>query len=423
MPQSSPQAYRNGSSATVVERSTLPSGSASPDESRRLANRKQTARSNPWDAARLRVARRRPTAVAEPTDAVARWAPQPESAWLRDEVVAEVRSLTNQMRTLQERYEEEHRRLTDSLEFLMVQSRDLERELLAFGRLAERVETGFLEAGATRGTVSSVSPTSLLGEGTRCLEVRCLGGFEVRYQGRRIDLGTSRNGRLIFKYLAARAPSRRASKELLAEIFWPEVSVERGLASLQSAVHQVKRAMGQCDPELLMTPAIVYGDDHYAINPEFEVRCDVDAFRSHLKDASALEARGLAEGAYQAYWLAHETYCGEFLPEERYEDWVAAERTSLEAEQVRVLGRLLEVNLEKGAYLEALNFGRRLLELDPSREDVHRDLMRCYSRLGQRSEALRQYRRCFEVLQNELDLLPEAETTALFEQVVGGQVV
>jgi DNA-binding SARP family transcriptional activator len=181
--------------------------------------------------------------------------------------------------------------------------------------------------------------------------------------------------------------------------------------------------MGKSVTQLFGSPAIVYVDEHYAINPELELRSDVDAFRGYLREARALEARRQTQAAYEAYWLAHETYGGEFLPEERYEDWVAGERASLEADQLAVLGRLVQLHLDRGAYLECLNFGRRLLQLDPSREDVHRDLMRCYSRLGQRSEALRQYRRCFEALQSELELLPEAETTALYERVASGEAI
>jgi DNA-binding SARP family transcriptional activator len=373
-----------------------------------------------------RASRKTAALAAQQGDAFAEWVPPAESpSSLTDRVAAEARSLADQMRALQERYEQEHRRLADSLEFLTIQSRDLERELLAFGRLAEKFERGFaLDIAPSSATVYSTPQADVPERDTAgCLEVRCLGGFDVRYDGRRVDLGTSRNGRLVFKYLVARAPGKRASKELLAETFWPETPIERALASLQSAVHQVKRAMGQSVTQLFGSPAIVYVDEHYAINPELELRSDVDAFRGYLREARALEARGQTQAAYEAYWLAHETYGGEFLPEERYEDWVAGERASLEADQLAVLGRLVQLHLDRGAYLECLNFGRRLLQLDPSREDVHRDLMRCYSRLGQRSEALRQYRRCFEALQSELELLPEAETTALYERVASGEAI
>ena len=354
-----------------------------------------------------------------------------EPSALRDHVLAGAHSLARQVRTLHELYEEEHRRLADRLAVLTDQRRDLERELADFDRLTASLESGVLTApigSAVEAPGSVYSAQALPTPAARRptldgLEVRCLGGFKVRYRGRSVDLGTSRNGRLVFKYLVARAPARRASKEVLVELLWPETPLERGLASLQSAVHQLRRAMASSEPDLASRPAIVYADDHYGLNPLLELHSDVVLFRHRLLEARVQEARGQIEDACRAYRLAAEVYGGELLPEERYEDWVATERASLEADQLVVLTRLVQIHLSRGAYLEAIQFGRRLLELDSTREDIHRDMMRCYSRLGQRSEALRQYRRCSEAIQAELELTPEAETTALFERLASGETI
>ena len=345
----------------------------------------------------------------------AEWAP------LHEQAVLGARTLARQMRALQERYEAEHRRLADTLEFLSVQSRDLERELLEFSRLADRLER---EASPGRGSApAEPRPITMLArDAVGRLEARCLGGFEVRFQGRLLDLGSSRNGRAIFKYLVTCAPGRRAAKELLAELFWPDSDLERALASLQSAVHQLRRAVARSAPEL-GDSLIIFRDDHYRLNPGLEVVCDVDDFRCAVREARVLEGRGEVEGACLAYARAVEAYGGELLPEDRYEEWTSAERTSLEAELHDVLGRLVRLQLERGAYLEAAQQARRLIELDGTREDVHRDLMRCYSRLGQRSEAVRQYRRCAELLRAELEVEPESATTALFERAARGAAI
>jgi DNA-binding SARP family transcriptional activator len=228
---------------------------------------------------------------------------------------------------------------------------------------------------------------------------------------------------LLFKYLVARAPGRRASKELLAELLWPDVPLDRALVSLQTAVHQLRRAMGRSEGDLVARPAIRYAEDHYSLNPELPTRTDVELFRRCLEQGRQQEQVDQAAGAGQAYALALEAYGGQLLPEERYEDWVEEERRALEEERLGVLTRLIRIELHRGAYQQALVYGRRLLESDPTREDVHRDLMRCYSRLGQRSEALRQYRRCREVLQSELDLAPEVETVALADQLTRGEPI
>ena len=45
--------------------------------------------------------------------------------------------------------------------------------------------------------------------------------------------------------------------------------------------------------------------------------------------------------------------------------------------------------------------------LDHGREDVHRVVMRCYVRRGERAAALRHYQVCAHILRAEFDAAPE----------------
>jgi DNA-binding SARP family transcriptional activator len=69
-------------------------------------------------------------------------------------------------------------------------------------------------------------------------------------------------------------------------------------------------------------------------------------------------------------------------------------------------------------FQEAISAGQLILESDPLREEVHRALMRCYWRLGQRSAAAQQFQRCAKLLQAELQILPMPETIALYRTIV-----
>jgi pimeloyl-ACP methyl ester carboxylesterase len=62
-------------------------------------------------------------------------------------------------------------------------------------------------------------------------------------------------------------------------------------------------------------------------------------------------------------------------------------------------------------------FALRRLALDPLHEPAQRELMRLYAWAGQPAAALRQYEECVRILEHELSLLPEAETTDLFEAI------
>ena len=63
---------------------------------------------------------------------------------------------------------------------------------------------------------------------------------------------------------------------------------------------------------------------------------------------------------------------------------------------------------------------RTLLSIDPLREVSYQLAMRALAALGQRAEALRTYHRCVEVLDRELDVDPDDETLALYDEIHAG---
>src|SRR5262249_2226939 len=96
-----------------------------------------------------------------------------------------------------------------------------------------------------------------------------------------------------------------------------------------------------------------------------------------------------------------------------FEDWILVERTRLHDLAVAALDRFAASQSGAAAIAPA----QRLLQLDPSREETHRLLMRLYASVGQRAQALRQYQHCRDTLQRELQAEPDAETERLFRQI------
>src|SRR4029450_5475867 len=71
-----------------------------------------------------------------------------------------------------------------------------------------------------------------------------------------------------------------------------------------------------------------------------------------------------------------------------------------------------------GAIDSSVRTALRLLELDPIQEPVPRALMELYVETGRRGSALRQYQLCVATLQRELRTEPEAETKALYHEIL-----
>jgi tetratricopeptide (TPR) repeat protein len=126
---------------------------------------------------------------------------------------------------------------------------------------------------------------------------------------------------------------------------------------------------------------------------------------------------------------AVELYRGEFLEGvmlegcAEFELWVVGERERWRQRETEALEELVAYHGGRGEYEEGLRFGRRLLGLEPWREEAHRAVMRLLAWGGQRAAALAQYEACQRALAEELGVEPAAETTQLYEQIRSGEMV
>ena len=103
-----------------------------------------------------------------------------------------------------------------------------------------------------------------------------------------------------------------------------------------------------------------------------------------------------------------------------FEDWASFERERLRGRYQTALEQRLAGAESKGAGSVAIETAHQLLRLDNLREDWHRALMRAYAQQGKWGAALAQYQTCRQVLADELGVEPDAETTALNEQIRAG---
>lgn len=100
-----------------------------------------------------------------------------------------------------------------------------------------------------------------------------------------------------------------------------------------------------------------------------------------------------------------------------FDDWQYFEAESLRREFAGVLQQLIRLHRTEGEFEPAIEYARRWLALDHLHEPAHRSLMELYAQAGQRSAAVRQYRECVRLLEQELGVSPLEETTKIYQEV------
>lgn len=144
-------------------------------------------------------------------------------------------------------------------------------------------------------------------------------------------------------------------------------------------------------------------------------------FRQLRAESGAAAGQKISiEAALGEYELAAALYKDDFMQEDLYDEWTTLDRENLKEIYLVILDRLCKYYSFDGKPITAVNLCKTILDKDNCREDIHRLLMKCYSRLGYRDRALRQFYKCVEVLKKELEVEPTTATLELFEEIKRG---
>jgi DNA-binding SARP family transcriptional activator/predicted ATPase len=256
------------------------------------------------------------------------------------------------------------------------------------------------------------------------LALSCLGPLLIQREQQPVPSFTYNKARALLVYLAVEA-DRPHSRDQLVGLLWPDLPDAAARTNLRQALADLRRVLGDEHNEI---PFLLITRETIQFNPQSEYSLDVVTFQQQLGRCQAHRHRHLdrclvcIERLQGAMALYRGDFLAGFVVNEAagFEEWVLLKREALHQQAQTAFIQLADFYERQGGYEQAIAYTRRQLELDEWREEAHAQLMRLYAAAGQRSQALRQYRRCQAVLQAELGVAPSAETTALYEQIRAG---
>jgi TolB-like protein len=237
-------------------------------------------------------------------------------------------------------------------------------------------------------------------------ELRLLGGFELRLaHGEVVDL-LGQKDRALLAILALPAGTTH-SRDKLASLLWSDRGEQQARDSLKHSLTKLR----QCLPAAAQS-SIVADRSTARLDPA-AVAIDVATFER-------LAGNGSTTALEQAVAL----YRGELLDgigirDPAFEEWLLVERQRLGHLLEEVLTKLLSQSMADGASERAIATARRLLALDPLREEASRALMQIHAERGQTAQALKMYEALCDRLESELDAKPDPATTALYHSLLG----
>ncbi len=315
--------------------------------------------------------------------------------------------------------------------FRMGRARGVEADYLAGLGLGEaEVEAAQLKTKAAGASTSgiddlSVSPPKRLAriegyveEREFDLEINLLGAVEVlREQGRPLapDAWTLSRALKILCFIASRQ-NHRATKDAIIETFWPDTALEDIDKNFWPTISYIRRALNS--NQEVKKNFIRYREGAYYLNPEFSYLIDTEEFERLITLARASRREGNGEAFTATAHRAIELYRGDML-EELYENWIEEPRAYYRNLYFVTLKELADHHYRAQEYEQSIAYCKTILARDPYREDVHRELMEAYARVGNRAALREQYENLKTLLMEELGVAPLPETMATYRKLTG----
>ncbi len=206
------------------------------------------------------------------------------------------------------------------------------------------------------------------------------------------------------------------AREVLTEVAWGDRPEDQARSCLNTALWRLRRAL-EPDGIARGTYLVTTSSGEVSFNWESDHWIDVAAFEGPVRRILARPVQVMEAVDAVELENALQLYCGELL-DGFYTDWALRDRERLRSIYLDSLAHLLNYSHDRGNYAKSLTLGKLILDQDPLREEIHREMMRLYMQVGQRALAVRQYQSCRGILAKELGIAPMEETEAVYHQIV-----
>lgn len=245
------------------------------------------------------------------------------------------------------------------------------------------------------------------------LKVRLFGTGSAQNGTRSLEGFPGQQAGLLFCYILLNN-SQPIARERLAAVFWEDYPTATARKYLRNTIWRLKQMLDEAGADAAKLLHIT--ESHLALNLTADIWVDTLQLENAVLNTQKHKPEALSRVQVEELEQAAALYTGDLL-EGNYEDWTLYDRERLRLAYLSIRQKLMRHHGRFGRYEDALLHGEKILALDPVRENIHRQMMRLYTLNGDRSAALAQYKRCKQILADELKLAPLKETQQLYIQI------
>ncbi len=226
----------------------------------------------------------------------------------------------------------------------------------------------------------------------------------------------------LFKLLFT-SRGQRYPKDVLVEELWPDAAPEVGANRLRVAIHELRKTLAGPKDQKKQASHIAQQEGSYYFDVSVPFWSDVEEFEQQTTNGRALAEQGKFDDALVRYQRAEVLYSGDYLRDDPFFEWTLSVRERMREAHLNGLSDAARIYAQRANWEEAAGFCRKILRVEPWREEVYRRLMTYLTSAGRRHEALRAFEDCRRALYAEIEAEPSAQTIRLRDVIARGDDV
>ncbi len=242
------------------------------------------------------------------------------------------------------------------------------------------------------------------------LEVYALGRGYAIVNGQYItnwDGALPRN--LFFFFMDRNLVTRRE----IFQIFWPDLSVKEATNVFHVTKRKISERIGMKIDDDNNYELTQYNGGFYVPSDKLVRHYDVGDFQAAIERAMITADE---EEEERLLLQAVESYRADYLQDGDM-PWMKERREQLLQLNAQALISMGRINKRRGDDNAALGYFIRALKETPGREDIHREVMNIYLRLGRAQDGRDQYNTLVNYLHTNLNIGPSRETKDLYQLI------
>ena len=201
------------------------------------------------------------------------------------------------------------------------------------------------------------------------------------------------------------------TRDEIFETFWPDLSVKEATNVFHVTKRKITERISMKITEDGNYELTQYNSGFYMPSDKVVRHYDVGDFQEAVDKALVA---GSEKEEIALLSRAIDIYKAPFLQTIEMK-WVVERRDTLRQMYAQALIGMARIYNRHGEDQRAIGFFTRALKETPEREDIHRQVMGLYLKMGMLDDALMQYRKLEQVLHDTLRIAPSRETRELYE--------